>query len=364
MAAENQRPASDAQPETLIHVCRSAWLAPAAYALYRAILLTFPERGRPLSPHELETLGEHLGIDLEATLHDFARQDLVQRDAITGAISAAYPFSGVPTAHRVHLDPQPRSGGEAVAELYAMCAIDALGVPLMLRRAAWIHSSDAVTGEPLQVRVVPTPEGPLQWSATWEPSGVVVYARPEGHEHEHDCGSSAAGTCCGLTQFFTDEQHATAWSMSHPATDGRIYTQDEALEYAAALFAGILERAGVASPAPMRVRRGPGPQVQLLYFADCPNTPRALEVLREMLQAAGIYTDVELIAVETQEAAERQHFYGSPTIRIDGNDVGPIPSGATPSLSCRLYAQLDGRVAHYASAVTIAAALQQAQAEA
>jgi hypothetical protein len=305
-------------------------------------------------------LAEHYGIDLEETLQVFARQDLVQRDAVTGEIFAAYPFSGKPTTHRVRFDPSAES--EPYTDVYAMCAIDALGIPLMLCRPAWIDSRDAVTGEPVQVRVVPTAEGPLRWSATWEPTGVVVYARPDGHEHEHDCGSSAADNCCGLTQFFSDAQQAAGWSATHATTDGRIYAQEEALEYAATLFGGVLDRALVSSDARSSSRQGP--HVQLLYFAACPDTSRAFEVLREVLHAEGVSTDVELIAVETQEAAERHQFYGSPTVRIDGIDVGPIPAGATPSLSCRLYAQPDGRVAHHPPADTIAAALQRTEAQA
>lgn len=357
MAIDNQSSSHDDQVRVLIHVCRSAWLTPDEYAFYRAIMLAFPERGGPPSVANLQALAEQNGVHLEETLQTFARLDLVQRDVMTGEISAAYPFSGAPTTHRIRLDRDAE--GEPIPELSAMCAIDTLGVPLMLRRAAWIDSRDAVTGEAVRVRVEPTTEGPIGWSATWEPSGSVVFARPEGHEHEHDCGSSAADACCGLTQFFTDVEHAADWSSAHSSTDGRIYTQDEALAYAATLFAGILDRPSVETP--VLPRSGQGPHVQLLYFAACPNTPRALAVLQEVLASEGLPAEVEFVAVETDEAAEQYQFYGSPTIRIDGIDVAPVPSGAVPSLSCRLYAQPDGRVAHHPPAETITAALHRAQ---
>jgi hypothetical protein len=195
----------------------------------------------------------------------------------------------------------------------------------------------------------------------WEPAESVVYARPEGHEHEHDCGSSAADNCCGLTQFFTAVSHAAAWSTCHFAIDGRVYTQEEAMQYAAALFAGILDR--YASPVPESTRHAQGLQIQLLYFAACPNTPRAQAVLHQVLREEGIESEVELIAVETQEAAEQHQFYGSPTIRIAGQDVSPLPTGATPSLSCRLYQQPDGGVAHHPATESIAAALHRALAD-
>src|SRR5262249_8376303 len=140
MAVEDGKTTPAVHDGTLIHVCRSAWLSPAEYALYRAILLAFPERGRAPNAAELELLAQRYGIDAEETLRRFARQDLVQRDATTGEIAVAYPFSAVPTIHRIRFehDTDADSAPEC-PDLYAMCAIDALGVPLMLSRAAWIE---------------------------------------------------------------------------------------------------------------------------------------------------------------------------------------------------------------------------------
>ncbi len=80
-----------------------------------------------------------------------ARQDLVQRDPSRGTIRAAYPFSGVPTVHRVTL--LADFAGDSPIELYAMCALDALGIPLILRRDAFVTSVDALTGEAVRVLV-------------------------------------------------------------------------------------------------------------------------------------------------------------------------------------------------------------------
>jgi hypothetical protein len=91
-----------------------------------------------------------------------------------------------------------------------MCALDALGVPLMLRRAALITSVDAHTGEAIRVLIRPptvaldAPAIPAaDWRVSWDPVGVVVYARPAEHEAEHDAGiCHAEGTCCPVTNFF------------------------------------------------------------------------------------------------------------------------------------------------------------------
>jgi hypothetical protein len=99
--------------------------------------------------------------------------------------------------------------------------------------------------------------------------------------------------------------------------------------------------------------------IHVLYFALCPHTPRALAIVHDILRAEGVESDVEMIPVETEEAAELHQFYGSPTIRVDGEDVRPAPAGtgATPSLACRLYLQPDGRLAPHPPADAIAAAL-------
>ncbi len=65
------------------------------------------------------------------------------------------------------------------------------------------------------------------------------------------------------------------------------------------------------------------PKIELPYFAACPNHTPAHEMLRRVLEVEGVAADVELVAVETEEEAKRQRFYGSPTVRIDGVDVVP-----------------------------------------
>jgi len=247
----------------MVQVCRSARLTPAAYRFYRAILLAFVAHG-PAAPEPatVATLAREFGVPREATLARMAAQDLLQRDPATGRIRAAYPFSGVPTPHRVALFAD-RSGERTdlvEAHVFAMCALDALGIPLMLRRAAVITSADGHTGEAISVLVrppaadprdLPTIIPPADWRATWDPVGGVVYARPPEHEAEHDAGECvAAGTCCPVTNFFGAAANARAWMTQHLMTqqpsavalDGHVLTQGAALERAHALFAGVLDR--------------------------------------------------------------------------------------------------------------------------
>jgi len=85
-------------------------------------------------------------------------------------------------------------------------------------------------------------------------------------------------------------------------------------------------------------------RVELLWWEGCPSYPDALEELKRTLAAAGIDTPVDLVEVETDEQARAERFPGSPTIRIDGEDI-VAPEGAEPfSLTCRVYRLRDGRV--------------------
>jgi hypothetical protein len=50
------------------------------------------------------------------------------------------------------------------------------------------------------------------------------------------------------------------------------------------------------------------------------------------------------VEIESDEQARREQFPGSPTIRIDGEDVFPPEEGEPYSLTCRIYHLRDGRV--------------------
>jgi hypothetical protein len=47
--------------------------------------------------------------------------------------------------------------------------------------------------------------------------------------------------------------------------------------------------------------------------------------------------------IDDWQHAEEERFVGSPTIRVDGQDIERPDSGEAPSLSCRVYRLRDGR---------------------
>jgi hypothetical protein len=86
-------------------------------------------------------------------------------------------------------------------------------------------------------------------------------------------------------------------------------------------------------------------KVELLYFDGSPSYADLLPRLRDLVAAEGIQDEIELRRVETPEEAERKRFLGSPTVRIDGEDVDPTADGREDfGLECRLY-RADGGLA-------------------
>lgn len=100
-------------------------------------------------------------------------------------------------------------------------------------------------------------------------------------------------------------------------------------------------------------------RIELLYFESCPSYEILLPRLRSLLERAGIDEQIELRRVETFEAAERERFLGSPTVRIDGKDIDPGAIGRSDfGLKCRLYRDEEGTANGTPSNETIAHALQ------
>jgi hypothetical protein len=83
--------------------------------------------------------------------------------------------------------------------------------------------------------------------------------------------------------------------------------------------------------------------IELLYVANCPNHTGALERLRVILSAASLHTRVSEVLVRDTEMAQSLKFPGSPTIRVNGQDVEPqIELTTSFGLMCRLYSDGDG----------------------
>jgi hypothetical protein len=85
-------------------------------------------------------------------------------------------------------------------------------------------------------------------------------------------------------------------------------------------------------------------RVEILYFSGCPNHGPALDCVREVLAQED--TPAEMVEVEVKDVATAQRigFLGSPTIRVDGQDVEPAARAERAfGMSCRTYVDGDRR---------------------
>ena len=83
-------------------------------------------------------------------------------------------------------------------------------------------------------------------------------------------------------------------------------------------------------------------RVEVLYFDGCPTYVDATRTLREVLSELGVEADVELVAVNTDEEAQRLRFPGSPTIRVEDRDLCPVQERSVWALGCRTHATSEG----------------------
>lgn len=218
------RPACEALPSGSVPE-RQAGLPAPLRELHRRLLGEFLARAAPPALPVVAGLAAELGLDPQEALRGLAAADLVHADPASGAVSVAYPFSGRPTPHRVRLD-----GG---AEVWAMCALDALGIPQMARRGARISSTDPGSGQPVTVEAR---------GGTWrfEPATTVVLV-PTATGGA--CGA-VADCCCPHINFHAGPQQALAWLRAHPGLTGTLLEQADAVEAARRTFGGLLDPQG------------------------------------------------------------------------------------------------------------------------
>jgi hypothetical protein len=197
---------------------RAQRLSPGQRALYQWVLRSFAAGAVP-APEALADAATGLEVELEEAFAGLAREDLVHRDPQTGQILVAYPFSGRPTAHRARID-----GG---AEVFAMCAIDTLGIAPMLSLPVEVVSRDPVGGGEVWVRVDP---GDGAW---WEPPEAVVLAA-------RICEGPSFESCCRALNFFCSTASAEHYLLEHPSVKGMPISIPDAIEVGRLVFGDAL----------------------------------------------------------------------------------------------------------------------------
>jgi hypothetical protein len=189
-------------------------------AMHQAILRHFIETGQVSTAATLTMSLARSPIEVETMLTELAAKCLY-RDPSGGEILAAYPFSARPTPHRLHLLNDQ--------EIYAMCAIDALGVSAMLDQPVTIRSSCAHCGLPVSLEV----QG--ERVVTIQPSSIVIWYQAA----EESC-IPATAKCPGIN-FFCQAAHRVEWSKAHFDSNGHQLTVAVTLERGIKIFGPLLK---------------------------------------------------------------------------------------------------------------------------
>jgi hypothetical protein len=198
---------------------RIADLAPGARRLHALILYRFTEGGPP----DRDELSD-LGFSADA-LSELVERDLVQlgRDA---QIVVAYPFSASPTRHRVLTE-----DGRAY---WAMCAIDALGMPYLLHQAAEIRAQEPGGDRAITIAIDPPTE-----TVHADPADAAVAVARAGD-------GCAAGCACPHINLFASTAAAEGY-LASSELDGTILDVPGAMEAGRRVFGDLLDRLGAGA---------------------------------------------------------------------------------------------------------------------
>ena len=101
-------------------------------------------------------------------------------------------------------------------------------------------------------------------------------------------------------------------------------------------------------------------KIELLFFDGCPNYQTALKYLQEVIREKRHDIPVKMLKIKSDNEAENHRFLGSPTIRINGQDVETGAEKADNfSMVCRLYLE-DNKVNELPSKKMIRHAIKKA----
>ena len=85
-------------------------------------------------------------------------------------------------------------------------------------------------------------------------------------------------------------------------------------------------------------------KVDFLYFEDCPSHEQALKRLQKVLEEEAVDAKIKVTEVTTEEQALDLEFVGSPTIRIEDQDIDSPLQQPNYALTCRTYHLEDRRI--------------------
>ena len=197
-------------------------MIPQGGPIHRFILQTFATTGQAPTLEAIQARFDLASLDeADTRLRDLEEGGCIHRKEGDRLVTHAYPFSNEPTPHRVSLADGP--------QVYAMCAIDALGMPFMLKRDAQIHSECTQCQDEVTVHIQ------HEWLTQHSPAGLVVWFPTVQ-------GSCVAATdLCPSVNFFCSATHLDQWRAAHPEKQGEQLSLELALAGGRNVFEPLLQ---------------------------------------------------------------------------------------------------------------------------
>lgn len=98
----------------------------------------------------------------------------------------------------------------------------------------------------------------------------------------------------------------------------------------------LITLAGCSTQPSAAEHAGAPMKIEVLGFADCPNTPEFLARVRAAARrvegAQVVYVDQEALP-----ASDLRRGYPTPTALVNGDDLFGLPRPTAPSMGCRMY---------------------------
>lgn len=165
-------------------------LKPEEILVLRTILGYVFKVKRSPDVEELESALKKPRDAIMSILDELEKKDVLLRKRGTQEIVSIYPFSLGPTKHEVFL--------QDGTKLFAMCAVDALGAPIMFAKDAKIISRCEMCNQEVIVEIK---NGEI--ASISRPGAVICSTKTQAYP--------AAETCCPLVNFFCSKKHASNW---------------------------------------------------------------------------------------------------------------------------------------------------------
>jgi hypothetical protein len=175
-------------------------LAPAEKQALREIFKAILKSGEAPTVSELgQALSKPTG-SIVAALDALQEKDLLLRREGTQEIISIYPFSLTPTSHRVVL--------EDGKQLFAMCAVDAVGAASMFDKNLEVISRCGWCKQEMTIQI-------KNGEVAEKSHPQVVIWNLEAQQ------GPAAQTCCPMINFFCSQEHFGRWKDKNPDISGK-----------------------------------------------------------------------------------------------------------------------------------------------